>query len=264
MSYKIFMDLDGVLSEWVASAAVAFGVPYEELMAKWPPGSNDIESALGITQDELWAVVDAQGESFWSDLPETPWARRLYEGAKKVGPVVFLTSPSHHPSSLAGKLTWMQRFTGNPRFRDYLVGPRKEACASPGAILIDDHDGNLDKFSAAGGIPICVPRVWNRMHSYSGDPYDFVMSKLAHFVSPPANTNIGRAMVACEAASDRMRASLASVYENDREEMEDIMLKSREVRDLKSMMAGIGAQVAKEEYLRRKAGELFLNGQDTP
>jgi len=170
MSHTIFLDLDGVLSGWIESAAEAFGISYDDLLAKWPPGSSDIESALGITKAEMWRVIDAQGEDFWANLPETPWARRLYDGARKVGPVVFLTSPSNHPASLAGKLRWIHRFTGNPRFRDYLIGPRKELCAGPDAILVDDHDGNLDKFVAAGGHAICVPRRWNRMHAYPGDP----------------------------------------------------------------------------------------------
>jgi 5'(3')-deoxyribonucleotidase len=258
---KILMDLDGVLCEWVRPAAAAFGLTYDELIRRWPRGSSDIESALLVTKDEMWAAIDALGEGFWADLPETPWARRLYDGARKVGPVTFLTSPSHHPSSLAGKLTWMQRFTGNSRFRDYLIGPRKEMCAGPESVLVDDHDGNLAKFAEAGGHAICVPRVWNKMHDHDGDPCDYVLSRLAAFASVPATDQIGKALALLEAESDRMRACMATLYEASKGEMEDIILNSKEPSDLKSFLSGVAASIAKEEHLKRRAGERFMSGR---
>lgn len=170
--------MDGVVSEWVASAAHAFGMSHDHLMAQWPAGVADIESALRVTKEKMWRVVDSLGGKFWAELPETPWARQIYDGACKMGPVVFLTSPSHHPSSLAGKLTWMKKFTGNPRFRDYIITARKELCAGPMSILVDDHDGNLHKFIAAGGHGVCLPRRWNSMHAYEGDPCDYALREL--------------------------------------------------------------------------------------
>jgi 5'(3')-deoxyribonucleotidase len=257
---RILLDLDGVLSEWVKGAADMLGLSYDDLMRTWPRGEYTIAPTLRISEDELWRRVHAIGEDFWAGLPETPWARRLYEGARKLGPVFFLTSPSNHPSSLAGKLTWMQKFTGNPRFKDFLVGPRKELCASAGSVLVDDSDDNLAKFSVAGGRAICFPRVWNRMHNYEGDPCDYVLSRLASIASVPADDDVGRALAVAEAAGDAVKAGLASLYGSSRDELNEIIRDSRDVgeEDMVKFLAGIGASIAKEEFLKRLAGERMI------
>jgi len=43
--------------------------------------------------------------------------------------------------------------------------------------------------------------------------------------------------------------------------MEVILANSNDIKDLKGMLAGIGVQVAKEEYSKRLAGELLLGGR---
>lgn len=174
----ICLDIDGVMANWHKPCAELFGLTEDELMRRWPPMEFDIEHALGVTSEELWRRVDGGGAAYWADLEETPWARRLYDYCKSVAPTIFLTTPSHHPPSLAGKVEWMKRFTGNDKFRDYLIGQKKFMCAKPGTVLVDDADKNIDKFVAAGGHGITFPRIWNCMYAHDGDPCDFVISQI--------------------------------------------------------------------------------------
>lgn len=155
---RIFLDQDGPLADWVGSAAPVFGV--EPVDLDWST-TSDLAKALGISTNEMWRI-DALGEDFWANLKPHPWAQELWRRAVVTAPTVVLTTPSHHPSSLAGKLRWMNRHLGNGKpFRDYLIGPRKEMCAAPGSLLVDDRASTCRKFRDAGGLAVLFPRPWN-------------------------------------------------------------------------------------------------------
>jgi len=173
----ILLDMDDVMADFVPSAARLFGKDPEEVMARWRPGHYDIEEALGITTENLWGAIDSAGEEYWATMPETPWARRLYAELQGRAPVVFLSSPSRHPSSLSGKIRWLQAFTGNPQFREFLLGPRKDLCANPRALLIDDDERNIKAFWEKGGNAILFPRKWNSEYEII-DPCDFTLNAL--------------------------------------------------------------------------------------
>ena len=132
--------------------------------------------ALGVSDIEMWRRVDAEGAAFWATLEPHPWTEELWRRAKATAPTILLTTPSQHSSSLAGKLQWMDRFLGAP-FRDFLIGPRKEFCASDGVLLIDDRESNCRKFFEAGGSAQVFPRPWNEMwklDKYRSDPMAIV------------------------------------------------------------------------------------------
>jgi len=178
VSLKILLDVDGVLVNWTARTAEYFGTTEEELKKKWVFGDFDIEAALGATSEELWAKIDGGGHEFWEHIPEYPWAKDLYEKCKSIAPTYFLTTPSNHPSSHHGKVKWIHKFTGNDKFRDYMLGPNKFICANRDHFLIDDYDRNINQFREAGGNGILMPMYWNSMHEFTGDQYQHVCSKL--------------------------------------------------------------------------------------
>jgi hypothetical protein len=80
-------------------------------------------------------------------------------------PTTILTSPSKDPAAAAGKTRWLQSVFGRD-FRSYLIGPDKQSCARPGAVLIDDRDENCDSFRQAGGRAIVFPQRWNSGHAH--------------------------------------------------------------------------------------------------
>jgi len=158
---KILLDLDGVLTNWEKGVCDLFGLDYGQTIDEWPPGEFGIEHAIGISEDEIWEKIHGVGESWWAGLEEYPWARMLYGGCCEIADTYFVTSPSQHPSSLSGKLTWMQKFTGQDKFRNYMVGPKKYLCARPDQVLIDDSDKNINQFRERGGLGILFPRMNN-------------------------------------------------------------------------------------------------------
>ena len=178
----IFLDLDGVMCELDLHIAKLYGMDEKALMSKWIPGTYLVYHVLPEPAEAMWNRVNKLGIDFWTSMPETPWARRLYDETKKVGDVYFLTMPTTDPISLAGKLEWIYRFTGDRNFRNYVMAPPKFLCAAKDRILIDDSDDNVDAFKKAGGQAILLPRIWNRMHAYRADPCEWVLRNLAGYV----------------------------------------------------------------------------------
>lgn len=175
----ILLDMDGVVVDWVTPVARLFGREKDELIPNWPRGKFDIENVLpGVTSDILWSKINERGEDFWAEMPEMPWARRLYDGCKERGNVYFLTAPSNKGGCLAGKLRWMQKFTGDEWFKNYLIGKPKFLCGKPGSILVDDADKNIDAFNEEGGYGILLPHVWNTNHHIEMDPIDYVFAQI--------------------------------------------------------------------------------------
>lgn len=179
---NILLDIDGVLAEWIVNCCHLFNADPNEIMSKWKPGKRDLEHALGITSKELWEKVDKAGEDYWANLPETPWARKLYDECNKLGDVYFITKPSYDPRSLSGKLIWITKFTKNNKFDKYLIGKPKQLCSQKGNILIDDNDINVKDFRKCNGTAILFPRIWNEhynMYKYwKNDVYLFVLDEL--------------------------------------------------------------------------------------
>ena len=146
MISQICLDVDGVLADWPGAVIALFEQDPDEVYDNWSVG-QDIIQPMGISLNQLWRRVDAAGPAFWANLEPYPWAVDLYEFCKQTAPTVIATSPSQHPSSLVGKLAFLENLFGRP-FRDYLMGPNKYFLARDGAVLIDDNDDNCIKFVA--------------------------------------------------------------------------------------------------------------------
>lgn len=177
---RVFVDLDGVLADWVGG--VTRLLRNDDVKTPDWSISNDMAKALGISGNAMWSAIDTAGESFWAELEPFPWAEQLWARAKAAGPAIVLTSPSHHPSSLAGKLQWMNEHLGHGKpFRDFLIGPRKDMCAAPGSLLIDDRASSCRAFEEAGGQAVLFPRPWNSgwsMAQYRRDPMNALVEVL--------------------------------------------------------------------------------------
>jgi 5'(3')-deoxyribonucleotidase len=154
----IYLDMDGVVSD--AHRAFLKAIDREDLLKDYPAGEFDIHKAAGVPEKTVWRKVAEAGRELWSEMRVLPWAHDLYEELGELGDVVFLTSPSWDPDSLAGKLEWLQRFTNKKDFRDYIMTNRKKLLAGPDAVLIDDRLENCEKFRDAGGKAILFPAAW--------------------------------------------------------------------------------------------------------
>ena len=151
---RIFCDMDGVVYDWMGKAMDIFDVDPAD------PKNRDIlkydDDSLFELRDKthVYDVIDQMGEQFWENLHLLPWGRTLYEGLKKRGKVVFLTSPGKWAAAAQGKVRAIRRDFDTSKI---LVGRSKEYCAHPNAILIDDKKSNIENFIEAGGTGFLWP-----------------------------------------------------------------------------------------------------------
>lgn len=148
--------MDGVCDDWVSPALLAHrsALTRDEITG-W------VNEQLGLSMEELWVPIDAQGAEWWENLEPLPWFAKLWEELQHVSTeVVICSSPSLSPYAVPGKIRWLHKHIG-PRFRDYVFTSKKYLLAKPGNILIDDLMHNVGPFRAEGGSAILFPAPWN-------------------------------------------------------------------------------------------------------
>jgi 5'(3')-deoxyribonucleotidase len=182
---QIFIDLDGVLADFISAAFEAHGSRYDE--ETYPKLQWSIATVLGITEDEFWAKIDATEPNFWPNIKPYPWLKQLvYEchcaGAKPI----FLSAPSLHPSCHYGKRQWMDKHLAG---YEMVLCKSKHYMAAPGRVLIDDNDGNVEKWRANGGIGILFPQPWNKSHEFTDVRVEHVLEQLDIIKDDGSDTN---------------------------------------------------------------------------
>lgn len=176
----IYLDMDGVCTDFVSAAIRAHGFDVDDTLRKWQQqhaGEFFPYKIMGMEKDRFWKHLNTQGESFWTQLAPYPWYDELMERASVLGHVVFLTSPTHDPCCASGKLHWLQARFG-VAFQDYIFTAHKDRLAHPRAVLLDDFDHNVQKFVARGGHGIVFPQIWNSSAPHVGQRMEYVFGKL--------------------------------------------------------------------------------------
>lgn len=163
--HTVYVDMDGVLANFLWGALKAHD--RLDLYENWPKGQWNISTALGVTEDAFWAKIDERKEQFWASLPKTAACdvllTSLYRWASnpdRPANIAIATAPSLSPYAAAGKTMWLQHHYGRG-FRDFVITPDKELLGQPGAVLLDDCEPNISKFSRKKGFGILVPSVTN-------------------------------------------------------------------------------------------------------
>jgi len=138
--YKIFSDMDGVLTDFDTSFQKASdGVPPEEYEKKYG-------------KDKFWELIDGEGVEYWTEMPYMVDGERYWNYIKDYD-VELLSSPSRSSTSRLGKRLWVKN--NMPGVKLTLAqSSRKQNYAAPDHILIDDRKSNIDQWIAAGGIGI--------------------------------------------------------------------------------------------------------------
>ncbi len=130
--------MDGVL--------VDFEKGYKELTGYYTKSHTD--------SNTFWEPIDAEGPSFWANLPWMPDGQELWRYIKKYKPNI-LSAPSQDPSSKIGKEAWLKMNLQNSFKKAYFYSrANKKLFAGPNRILIDDMKQTIDEWNAAGGIGI--------------------------------------------------------------------------------------------------------------
>ena len=141
MEYKIYSDMDGVLTD--------FDKSFEKYSKGIPP--REYEKKFG--KDGFWKLIDGEGKvGFWVGMPWMEDAKQYWDYIKDYD-VELLSSPSRSETSRLGKRLWVRN--NMPGIKLTLAQAyNKKNYAEPNHILIDDRESNIDQWRAAGGIGI--------------------------------------------------------------------------------------------------------------
>jgi 5'(3')-deoxyribonucleotidase len=155
----IFLDLDGVIINFIEGVCNWYGIPYEpEKVTHW----NALPELTNTSYEDFWRRINTP--LFWKELNFYPYAKLFITELQKHGEVILLSSPAR---GCAGyRQNWIQNnlpdffYSGN-----YILTPNKAVCANRNTILIDDADHNCISFAKAGGFAILYPQPWNIISS---------------------------------------------------------------------------------------------------
>ncbi len=175
----IYLDMDGVCTDFASAGIIANGRNPSEVFRLWSEnfrGEFLPYKVMGIDMDSYWDAVAAEGEAFWVNLPAYKWYAELYHSLRNFGEVLFLTSGTYSPWSLSGKLKWLQMRFGKS-FQGYIMTAKKHLLANGATILIDDYDTNVVAFQKHGGNAVLFPQLWNSNHEIA-DRLNFTLESV--------------------------------------------------------------------------------------
>lgn len=140
ISYKIYCDMDGVLTDFDKEFMKLSG------SIKLPKFEDKYGSK------KFWKLIDDVGIKFWAQMSWMPDGKKLWNYIKNKN-VEILSSPSRSPDSSKGKKIWVSKELGGLKL-NLIAAKNKQKFAEANAILIDDMKKNIDAWNAAGGIGI--------------------------------------------------------------------------------------------------------------
>lgn len=141
MQYKIYCDMDGVLTD--------FQTRFEHYAGMGP---KEYESKNGTPA--FWNLIDVEvGIKFWADMPWMPQGQKLWDFISPYQPDL-LTSPSRDNGSRLGKNMWVKNHLSPTPKTIFAWSKDKQRYANENSILIDDKKSNINEWAAKGGIAI--------------------------------------------------------------------------------------------------------------
>lgn len=142
----LFMDLDGVLSDFYKGCEILLGAPFHHY-EKEEFSRNERNKILG------------EHEPFWETLPPMPDYLKLWEFVRPLDPHILTAVPSWDDEyARIGKVKWVQKHLSVPLYRIHVVHRKeKQLYAVTGGVrnvLVDDSKLNVREFNEAGGLGI--------------------------------------------------------------------------------------------------------------
>jgi len=163
-SNLIFLDCDGVLANFVGSACNLHGWDASKV-DNW-----DFFKDHGLSREEFFAPIIAQGAEFALGLETYDWSKNLWRMCDAMGTTTILTAPWDCPEAWGARVRWLTELGVD--FSQIALVPRHHKihfATSRGSvpnILIDDSDENIRAFNLAGGMGLLWPAPWNELREY--------------------------------------------------------------------------------------------------
>jgi 5'(3')-deoxyribonucleotidase len=169
---KVFIDMDGVLVDFISGALEVFSVPYNSKtdfmlsIDTW----EDLPRALGVSDQVFYSVMGKLSYEFWLTLAPLRDTDKLNCGnivrrltnSNKVETYILTTAVS--ANSAKGKIMWVEAHL--PHLADKVITAKTKAAVSgQGKVLIDDRPRNIEEWEAAGGRGILYPQDYNTDHT---------------------------------------------------------------------------------------------------
>jgi len=174
MGKQIFVDLDGVLGDFVHAALQAHREPISgpslpeiddvaiitAARSAWPDEHpfKQLELVLGVTTAQFWDTILGKGVDFWTNMRPFPWTTYLWEQLNAIpdtGVAILTSPPRGHAAGVGahGKLDWVCKHLGEDAAYQTIVcpAPYKHMIVHKHAILIDDLDSTVDRVNACNG-----------------------------------------------------------------------------------------------------------------
>jgi hypothetical protein len=149
----IFLDMDGVLCNFVEASLIAHNRPEKhDDVTTW-----EYFKSWGISDKEFWDKCS--GVEFWANLKEYPWAGQLVATSQMLAEHYFLTAPTStkRPECIAGKEAWLMGDSLRMIPTEF-----KHLIAAPGRVLVDDSAKNIENWIEHGGIGLGLKQPWNK------------------------------------------------------------------------------------------------------
>lgn len=170
MINTVFLDVDGVICNFLGGLHKALGVPYSYENYLYKKGKwNMLTDIKGF--DDIPATFEQCNDccttSFWKYLEWMHDGRDILRAIMDkpgLDKVYLLTTPMPNLESASGKMMWVNGNLPIYLKRTIITQAPKHLLARPDTLLIDDKDENVDGFREAGGKAHLICRPWNRGH----------------------------------------------------------------------------------------------------
>lgn len=178
MPAQCLLDLDGVIADFVTGICGAHNKP-NPYLEKEHFGIFDTAGLWTMPWEEF---IEPCNKEFWANLPKMPDADEIIAAVTDffgIENVCILSAPTLNGGCVDGKIEWLSKHY--PQFVEsgrYLFGPRKDFCAGPYRVLIDDRDENITKFRENGGNAILLSRPWNSFYFRSEKAVKYLIHDL--------------------------------------------------------------------------------------
>jgi hypothetical protein len=139
--YRIFCDLDGVLTDFAGHFSSCFSVPASTIT---------YANTDQINFDERQRIISTY-PNWWASMPWTKDGKELWDYIEMYDPVILSAPAPKVETCIADKIHWCNR---ELRGTLVIIETDKYKYANDKAILIDDYNKNIDEWVKKGGIGI--------------------------------------------------------------------------------------------------------------